>query len=261
MLIHFSKQPINSSIDYIAELATEPTDLIIQAINERNTYANEVKLIDKQIAGLNNLEGYIAECRKLYGNDYRKQDFDQALQERPDKLAELETKRPQLVKLSVTYPQILSINALQSIEGLSTSLTIQSLCKSILAPLKDQIEAGISQSLAKILVKQFGSLTLIEVGHCLNKFVNGEIKIYSKLNINDITVCIQTYLREKQAINEAEAEDQHQQLRQARSQGELTQAIRDTKERLQKSERIMEGHYQRAIDYTRGLIDSQMENK
>ena len=81
MLIHFSKQPINSNIELIAELSAEPTDTIVKAINDRTTYANDVLAADKEIARLNNLEAYITECRRMYGNEYRKQDYTQVFPE------------------------------------------------------------------------------------------------------------------------------------------------------------------------------------
>jgi hypothetical protein len=236
MLAYFGQQPINKDLPAILHAGCKTTGEVVHLVTRSNELASRVIAIDREIESLNNLEAYIAECRNFYGPEYRAQDFEIKLSERPAKLEALQAERKGTALSSIEAPAILSIAALQRLENYPTEISIKAVAQGCLAPIKEQIEPSAVQSLVRIIQNQFAGLTLVEVAHVLNKFIAGEVKIFGKVGVNDITVLLHNYQTEKQAILEAEAEGQHLSAKQARSQGELNAAMAETRDRLKRAQ-------------------------
>jgi len=236
MATYFGAQPINKDLPAILNEGCKSTGEVVKSITRSNELASRVILIDREIESLNNLEAYIAECRSFYGPDYRAQDFETLLSERPAKLEALQAERKGTALSSIEAPAILSIKALQRLADYPTEITIKAVTQSSLAPIKEQIEPNAVQSLVRIIENQFSALTLVEIAHVLNKFIAGEVKIFGKVGVNDITYLLNQYQIEKQAILEAEAEGEHLSAKQSRSEGELNAAITETRERLKRAQ-------------------------
>jgi len=236
MAVFFSQQSINRDLPIIIQAGCKTAAEIVKQITSSNELASRVIFIDREIDRLNNLDAYISECRSFYGPDYRQQDFETELTEKPRKLIALQADRKSTALLSIENPAILSINALQRLSDYPTEISIKAVTQTALAPVKEQLEQGVLQSISKVIQTQFADFTLIEVAHVLNKFVSGEVKIYGKLGLNDVAVLLHNYQNEKYAILEAEAENEHLTVKQARSQGEINAAIQETRDKLKRIE-------------------------
>lgn len=236
MLAYFASQPINCDAVAMLEKAMQPMESLITDVATSNELAAYVQTLDRQIDRLNNLEHTIAEYRKLYGAEYRKDEFDWQLENKESAIANLQALRTATAKNAITQPQILSINALLRLSDCNVGESIKQVIKEALQPIKTVIEAGTLTYLNKIIEKQYGTLTLVEVAHVCSKFVTGEIKIFGKLTISELSAAFIDYTRQKAEYLQLLADEAHLSIKDARSYGELSAAMQDSRDRLKQSE-------------------------
>ena len=236
MLEYFVKQEINSDVVAINSMAMQTMESLIADVVTSNELAAKVQALDKQIEQLNSLENYIADCRKLYGADHRKEEFDWQLQNKDAAISHLTAERTEFAKAAVALPQILSIKALVRLSDIEAKESIKAVTKEATQPIKSLIEAGSLNYLNRIIEKEYASLTLVEVAHVLNQFVSGKIKIFGKLTVSELSAAFIAYAQEKAAYLELQAEEAHISQKDTRSYGELSVAMAKTRQRLFEAE-------------------------
>lgn len=236
MLEYFGKQDVNCNAIAIIEKGMQSMETLIHEITTSNELAAYVQSLDAQIEKLNNLETTIAEYRKYYGADYRKDEFDAQLAGKDVAIANLQALRTATAKNAVSNPQILSIKAITRLQGEGVKETIKQLTREALHPIKNVIEAGSLTYLNKIIEKEYSSLTLAEVAHVLSRFVKGEIKIFGKVTISELSAAFIAYAQEKARYLESLAEEAHISQKDTRSQGEINAAMAESRERIRQAE-------------------------